>query len=391
MRKKRFLFIHGGINSEGRWGRTFPLAVAVAKHGYEVTILTTRNKNQKGLLYSIDFIRGVKIISFNDIFPKILLSRGYGFLSFWGRVIYVLKHKFDYVYSDWSETPNAGWIAKISQKCYGALFISEWGDMLERGGHYDYKPIWFKLLFGKYYLWSVLYFRRSADIVVVLSEYMKLYAETKGILDRKIVVVPGGALCDVLRMIPVNKSSLNLEENIITFGYIDSTEILNIMPLMSVLQKPQYQHKFKIITFGKRVGNELIEKYNLQDLLIEKGWIDYYKDQSDLQLVDILLLIKTNIHIGSAGWPNKLGDYMAVGRPVMVTPYGDIRKFVDENKEGFIEITLDEFEIESELDKIIAGYYNLKYMGQVNREIAEKKISWNIRANTLISFISEYK
>ena len=195
---RKILIVHYSINNQERWGRTFPLAKSLAKFGLRVTLLTTANKNQKCLFYRIDKADGVKIVSFKDILPDKLLGKGIGFLSFISRIIHSISHKYDYVYSDCGETPNAGWPCKINQWLFKAKYISEWGDLIGQGGYFDYKPKWFRILFGTYYLWADLYFRHSADIVIVLSTFMKEYAITRGIKNESIVIVPGGAMCDVI-------------------------------------------------------------------------------------------------------------------------------------------------------------------------------------------------
>ena len=387
MQKKKFLLIHYSINKKDRWGRIFPLARALAKQNFDVTLLTSANKEQKCFLFAHDYVDGVKIISFKDIIPYKFLTKGLGLLSFISRIVYVILHRFDYVYSDCGELPNAGWPCKVNQWFYKSKYISEWGDLIGRGGFYDRKPTWFKIFLGKYYLWADLYFRRSADIVIVLSDHMRKYAESRGIPKDKIIVISGGAPCDIIPYVKPFKSSKI--KGVIVFGYIgiDNNEILDLLPLISVIQESKYRGKFRIAAAGKKISKEIMSKYDLQDILMELGWLDFSKEFYKWQCVDIFLLIKTNFKRSSAGWPNKLGDYLSIGRPIMVNLYGDVEKFVAENSEGFIQISLDKNKIRQQLDNILSKKFNIEIMGLMNRRVAEEKMSWDFKVKQFVKIL----
>ncbi len=386
---KKFLMVHYSIKNQERWGRTFPLAKSLAKKGFEVTLLTTSNKKNRCILYNIETVDGVKIISLNDIMPKKLLEKGVGLISFFSRIIYSATHRFDFVYSDCSETPNAGWPCKLNQWIFRSIYISEWGDLLGKGGYYDSKPTWFKALFGWYYLWADFYFRYSANVIIVLSSYMKEYAIQRGIKEQKICIMPGGSLVDVIPKTDIDKSRLNINNGIITLGYIgiNNREFKDLLPIINVLCSRKYKDRFKLVLFGEKVNIHNNSNCNINNIIMEAGWVDYYHDYSKLQAIDIFLLIKTDQKISNAGWPNKLGDYLAIGRPVMVTPYGDVSRFIEEYPGGFIPIFLNKESIEGEMDRLLNNFYDLKVMGDLNRAIAENVISWDSRVQNLIHFI----
>lgn len=386
---KKILFIHYGIDSQDRWGRTYPLAKGAVNYGLDVYLLTS--DSHKGIKWNKRQADGITIISCQDILPHKLIRKGFGLISLFLRVIFTLFHRFDYVYVDCGEGINAGWPAKIAQ-WKGAVLMSEWGDLLGKGGFYDSKPKWYKIIYGWYYLWAELYFRKSANYTVVLSSMMKKHALKRGIPEEKIIVVPGGAITDIIQYGYQEKKKLGLNNDIIILGYIgidQRGEIDDLKPLISVLNKEPFKRKFKLMTFGEKLSNETINKYHLSDIIINYGWLNFYKDYSMAQCVDIYVLMKTtNAERSSMGWPNKLGDYMALGRPVLLNLYGDIEEFVNRNPEGFITIDQSENTIEKQLKKIADGIYPLQSMGETNRFIAEKAISWNARFAKLMNDIN---
>lgn len=385
----KILFVHYSIYQKERWGRIYPLAKAAAKCGLEVTLLTT--DIQKGFSYSVKHEDGVNIIIYKDIISHKLLKRGFALFSLLSRVIHVLFNRYDFVYIDCGEAPNTGWIGKIAQ-WKGAVLLSEWGDLLGKGGFYDTKPKLFKILYGWYYLWAELYFRKSADFIIVLSSAMRDHAIKRGVFPEKIKLVPGGSISDLVAYGYKNKNLLGLSEDVITFGYIgiDDGEIKDLKPLIKVLKKDKYRDKIKLVTFGNKLSDKTIEYYQLEDLIVNCGWINFYKDYSLLQCVDVYILMKSvDINRSGMGWPNKLGDYMAIGRPVLLNLYGDIEIFVNQHPAGFIPVELSLNNIENRIDEIVKGTYNLREMGYCNRKIAENEISWEARVEKLLSEIQK--
>lgn len=388
---QKILFIHYSGYLKERWGRTFPLAKAAAKCGYDVTLLTSNPK--KGITYTKSIQDKVKIILYKDIVPSYLLfNKGYGFFSFFARIIHVLFHRYDYVYIDCGECPNAGWPGKIAQ-WKGATLLSEWGDLLGKGGYYDKKPKLFKFCYGWYYLWAEIYFRKTANYTIVLSSFMKEHALKMGVNENQIITVPGGALSNIIKYGYTPKNILSIPPNIITLGYIgiDEAEIKDLLPLINTLKKEHFINKFKLIVFGNKLKTQTILKYGLTNIIVEGGWLNYYHDYKKAQCVDIFVLMKSNnIMRNSMGWPNKLGDYMAFGRPIIITLYGDVKAFVEKNSYGFITTSSTEKNIEQILHNILQNKYNLKEMGRINRKIAEEEISWENRFKKLMKQVNNH-
>lgn len=207
--KNKILVVHYSLKRKERWGRTFYLAKGLFDNGFEVVLLTSHHSYN---IFNVnkEIIDGVKVYSFPDFVPRKIMAKGIGILSLLYKILYSLFNKFDYVYSDAGELPNSGIPCKVNQWLYKAQYLSEWSDMLDKGGHYDNKPKWFKIFFGNLYLWSVMYFRKSADFVIVLSSYMMKYAIQNGIDKSKIIIVPGGSMVNEIKYYPIGVNKKNI-------------------------------------------------------------------------------------------------------------------------------------------------------------------------------------
>ena len=386
MRKK--LLLVTTFDYEGtRWGRNYPLARAFVRNGFDVTMLVTE-KRRSIKPYIVRDCEGVKVVCINAILPFRIrkLPVGLFTISFLIRMIYVLFHKFDYVYSDCGETPCAGWPCIINKMIYKSKYLSEYGDLLGKGGFYDLKSKLFKVLFGPYFLWSIKFFRQKADYVIVLSEMMRQYViSDMKIPDEKIALVPGGSLPDKIEYAPPI-SNINSP---IYFGYIgvDDFEIQGALPLLKVLNN-KYKGKFKIKLYGSKLSDRLVKENNLADIIVEEGWVDVISGQKRISTVDIFVLMKDKLETAVMGWPNKLGDYLTFGRPVMISPYGDLVEFVHDYPDGFIVVDrTDDADISKKIDAILAQKIDLVNMGKYNRSLAENVISWDVRIANLINIL----
>lgn len=383
---KSILFI-SAIDYEGknRWGRTYPLAKAFANNGFKTTLLVSQKIGFK--LYKKEIKDNVEIISFNFILPLRIRRQpiiGLFTSSFLFRLIFAIITKYDYVYSDCGEIPCSGIPCRISQILHNSIYLSEYGDLLGKGGYYDSKPLIFKILFGWYYLWSIRYFRQIADYVVVLSSTMKNYViNNMGIDDNKVLLLPGGASPNIIKYKPKHASIP------IKLGYIgiDNSEIKGILPILQSITE-YAPNQFIVYVFGNKLSKDVLSFYKIDSVIKECGWVDVVHGQDIIKDIDIFLLMRSDIHIGTMGWPNKLGDYLSYGRPVIITPYGDLIDFVKKHKEGFIIVDRnDKKDTRNILFNIIDGKYDLTKMGEYNRHVAENEISWDARVKNIINII----
>lgn len=351
----KILYSHFGIFKKGGWGRTFSLADGLADLGNDVTLITVSSKNT--LRIKKISINNVKVVIFPDIFPEYLVSKGFGGLSLILKILYSLFNRFDLTISDSGHRPGAGWPCLINKYFFNTTYIAEWWDYFGKGGQLKNKPLMFKIFLGWFERRSEIFDKEQADGIIVLSNYMKNRALKLGFPAQKIMVIHGG--CDLKKIKHENllaeKKQFNLGSSDIVFGYIGMSEgeISDLEPFLIALSK--FDDHIKFATFGRYLKENTIKRYLLQNKILEMGWIDYDEDYKMLGIVDVFVLIKEKNQINFAGWPNKLGDYLACGKPVLLNPYGDICEFVNSQKDIFFSVERDVDEIVNVINKIKAG------------------------------------
>ena len=109
-----------------------------------------------------------------------------------------------------------------------------------------------------------------------------------------------------------------------------------IAPFIEALKCENVKNSYRLILFGNTISNEKWNQLGLSEIAEYRGWLDYSKDVSTLKDIDVFLQLLDDNNVSKAGWPNKLGDYLAFGKPVILSPYGDIIDFV-KNEKGFFD------------------------------------------------------
>lgn len=388
------LVSHYGIFEKDGWGRTFLQARALAKAGHRVVLITCSSK--RSILINKICIDNVTIISFPDFLPKSITSKGFGIISVILKIIYVTFKKFDLLLSDTGHRPSSGWPCIWNRFLYKGIYFSEWWDFFGEGGYYNKKSLLYKLIWGWYEKKVEISNKKNANGVIVLSELMKKIAIEYGIEQEKIKIIHGGALTDIL--IPhYIKKNLQINKNYptITFGYIGISdgEIEDLYPFLEAISKTKYRSNIRLNTYGSKISSKYIEQFNLQEVIQEKGWVNYFKNKEILNDVDIFVLVMKNTLINCAGWPNKFGDYFALGKPILVTPYGDLVDFIKTYQPGIIEVYYSEKSIDHAFTNIFENFNQdqLIEKGKKNREIAVKYLNWDVNANLIIDLYYDIK
>lgn len=372
----RVLYSHHGMRGKDGWGRTFYMAQGLADLGHEVTLLTI-NPQVSFFKTKIFVYKGVKIVELPDFFPAKVKSSGFAIWSTLFGFLYSLFHVFDLTIADcghrFTSLP-----CKLNRKLYNAVYISEWWDFFGKGGYVEKKSKLFKLIFGKLECYNEINDKKNADAVIVLSSFMKQRAGENGIDLNKVFIVPGGSITkDVKASYPSELFTKRSKINIAYIG-IDNREIDILKPFIDALKDNELKNKFKLVLYGSAISPIKWEKLGLSEISEFRGWLDYTKDTSSLNDIDIFLQLLDDNNISKAGWPNKLGDYLAFGKPVILSPYGDITDFVKGQK-GFFVVNYSKESILKSLKEIeTKSYEDLRIMGMENRELAES-ISWKNR------------
>lgn len=381
----KILMSHNGMYKRNGWGRTFELGRGLVRLNNEVIIICSGRGKLK--LYESFVEEGVKVYVLYDIVPLGVLGSGYGFISLLCRIMYVLFHKFDIVHADAHRLASYLPCA-INRYIYNSKLVIEWWDNFEEKAKEIYLKNFFRRKLREIDLKNEITTKINADGCVVLSKLLYDRALNLHIPKNRIKLIYGGCDVEHIRYNPlgVNKKMLGLLDTTLTFGFIGmgDAEYSDMRAFLEAICEVVVDVDVRIVNFGRPFIQSLEKLPQLRSIIIECGWLDYYKDTSLLSAVDVFVLLKVDNKVNNSGWPTKLGDYLATGRNILANLYGDVFSFVKENGVFVIETDNTEEDIKNKIVNIANNRTWLEE-GKYNRQVAEK-YSWDVRANELLSF-----
>jgi len=82
--------------------------------------------------------------------------------------------------------------------------------------------------------------------------------------------------------------------------------------------------------------NKVLKKINKKEGIKYLGYLsdnDFYRFIQDS---DILCMVRTKSNFADAGFPFKLGEYLASGNPVIASNVGDVKYYLEDKKDAIL-------------------------------------------------------
>ncbi len=118
-----------------------------------------------------------------------------------------------------------------------------------------------------------------------------------------------------------------------------------------------------------------------------KGYLAEKNYYSLLNSMDILCMTRLNTAFSNAGFPFKLGEYLATGNPVIASRVSDVERFLSDKKNAILVQPGSIREICDAIDWIIDNPELVKSMGAKGRKVAENFFDYKLQGKTLIEFL----
>ncbi|OYD08043.1 glycosyltransferase family 4 protein [Paludifilum halophilum] len=232
-------------------------------------------------------------------------------------------------------TPFSGWLLSRFKRCSFVLEVRDlWPDTLIKMNGLQ-NPIVIKLL-----NWMESFLYRRADKIVVLTEYQRKFITAKGIDPRKISLIPNGIAVDSWKeeapRVQEYRRRMGIAPDQFTALYAGAHGPANA--LEHVVRAGAYlPDGYALVLIGdgpekerlKRIQEENgLDRVHLLDP-VPKREIYHYIRAADCGIIS---LADNEIFRGAR--PNKLFDYMFMGRPIITTVDGEVREIVEENGVG---------------------------------------------------------
>lgn len=134
---------------------------------------------------------------------------------------------------------------------------------------------------------------------------------------------------------------------------------------------------------------QLIKDFGLEERVF---WMkEYSRDQipNIICNADLLVLPRPNSKQAQGGFPTKLGEYLATGKPVCATRVGEIPAYLTENESVFFAEPGSVESFAEAMERALGDYENAMRVGANGRKVAEVHFNKEVQAWKLLGFLEE--
>lgn len=231
---------------------------------------------------------------------------------------------------------------------------------------------------------------------LVISDNLGFYAKN---LRRKFTILKVPILVDQDISVDNDSGIQVFSPSIMHIGTLSPSKdfILYVMQAYGIaMQQLPDEKKFHFYLTGELYNavdhaeiSRVIEKYEITN------WVHFIGYQQEKHLHSLLIktslavVYKGNNEINHFGFPTKIGAYLLAGVPVVISPVGEMQKYIKDGYNGFI-VGLDDL---NGLSNIMANYFlNLnafKHMQKHAKETALNEFSLRIHGERMTAFFQE--
>jgi glycosyltransferase involved in cell wall biosynthesis len=325
-------------------------------------------------------VDGVHLIETPDLFPR----SGYDPWDTLLRILFLRQRSFDLIHAFESRPVVLGPTLYLHKKCNVPL-VMDWCDWFGAGGSVEDRqnPI-IKHFLRPIETFFEESFRHYAQGTTVINTILRHKAVQLGIPENQILLLPNGAnVVDIQsqnQQLARRELDLPLNAPIIAYTgaifYGDAD--LMAKSFNKILAVNPNVHLLLIGYFNVDIEDMIINP----EAVIRTGPVSYQQLARYLSACDLGWLPLCNSNANRGRFPMKLNDFMAAGRPVVVTDVGDLGNVVRQYQVGYVSEDQPGHLSEAVL-KMLGQDKIRQEMGQQARLIAETELAWPIVTNSL--------
>lgn len=126
-----------------------------------------------------------------------------------------------------------------------------------------------------------------------------------------------------------------------------------------------------------------------KDRIEFKGYLDEVDYYSLLNEADIPCMTRVDIAFANAGFPFKLGEFLATGKPVIVSRVSDVERFLTNGHNAMLVQAGSSAEVYEAVEYLINHPESAATIGRRGREVAESNFDIQQQGKALRTFLSE--
>ncbi len=371
--------------SHHRKFKAFPRSHVIAKYlvekGHKVSLMLTADTRKFGIVESI--WGGVRIIETPDFLWGRTRS-GWDIWNLWNRISFLRRDEEQYDLIHCFETrPASIYSVLYYNKVHQLPLVMDWNDWWGKGGLIQVnRPWWWRVSLNKFETYYEEHFRTIAQCTTTISNPLAKRAEKLGVPKDSIRVIPGGVNLDLFyprsKDVCRNKIGIPPDAKVVVFSSLDSHLDLDVI-LDSINKLVLKYPNIQLLITGNIHPkiNSLLAKYHLLERTLLTGPVPYQELPTYLGSADVFVMPLADTIYNQGRWPNKIGEYMAMGIPTVSNPVGDIEDLFIKNEVGLLcSYTMDGFA--SSIDALFSDQLLSNKISVNARNTAVRDYDWRI-------------
>jgi len=227
------------------------------------------------------------------------------------------------------------------------------------------------------------------DHIIVISDYLFQYYSAI-FPKEKILKIP--ILVDMNRFDRIINNRVNETKVISYVGFMGGNKdgLENLIEAMALVNERMKNSKLNLIGSAPkkdilRLKNK-VETLGLNDVVSFLGSKKADEIPAFLSSSDLLVLARPNTIQAKAGFSTKLGEYLASGKPVVITDTGEISKYLKDQQSAYL---VEPDDIEKFAEKIICALSdtNSKNIGIEGMKVANQNFNYKLYGKNIVELI----
>ena len=278
-------------------------------------------------------------ISTPGFLPMKFRNGGFGFIDCIVKSLIVLICNIDAIQVTNGHRPSQlipCIIGKYFRRC---KLVNECWEWLGPGGYADKRNGVIGKFVAYYDTLLELPVEKLFDKTIVISDALKNRFRNKD----NVIVLHGGADNTSLFPYDIKKARdlLGIDQDLILIGMSnvirgDHDDNIIFLKCFKILVEEHPNIKLICTSTEPAYITEICDLFNIRENVVSPGYLGFEEYNIYLSSCNIFVLPFTNTNINTGRWPNKIGDFISLRRPVITNPNGDIEKLFRQYQLGIL-------------------------------------------------------
>lgn len=365
----------------GTYWRALGFAEALVASGYAVTILAVASNRKQG--FENHEVNGVNVVVTPDLMP----ISGYDLWDVINRISWLRQRPFDLIHA-FETRPINIFPALYKKKQQNIPLVTDWCDWFGRGGSVEQRQNkLLKTVLRPVETFFEEYFRPRAAGTTVINTILQKKAVDLGIPEEQVLLLPNGTNVVDFYPQPLKEVRLkhSLPQDVFILGYTGTMFYEDAVLMAATFNKIQAQKpnaKLLLIGYCNIAVEEMVKE---KTAVLRTGPISFAELTDFVAACDVGWLPLADNAANRGRFPMKVNDFMAAGRPLIVSDVGDLGNFVEEHQLGW-KAPANAAEMSRLVLEKCAEPNELNEAANQARHLAETKFAWPILTQILVDF-----